>query len=448
MDKAIQIEALSHLETIRKHDLIKIADDNFAGQDWNESKFNYSMSVSDIINFSNRLLEQFETEFNSDVGVFLPNQFTFIEIDGVTGASYLLTRLKEFDTQWQAGDFNELSRTIRWLINYQVELGFWDKSVKKVHHVDTIELKSKQTEIHNLQGRVDALLKEIDTLKQNQVESIQRLNDFQTVKENELQTISNSLNTASNQTAEITQHWQNVTKLSSELNTIYENQKTRINDINGEVEIVKTKYEDLSTEISQNSSTLKKTIADANTAYEYIQSSKSTIEERVEEAKRLLGLSADAALGGKFSVREGKVSKSLFWWRVAVALSVIVAITWSVIVFKCLATQTNLPYLDIVINLVKTAPGFFFMGYIMAQYNKERAIEEEYAFRAAIAETINAYADLLADSDKNENKSRQIMLLDAIKQVYNKPQMYKEPTKSIFSRANVKELSELIKSLK
>ncbi len=141
--------------------------------------------------------------------------------------------------------------------------------------------------------------------------------------------------------------------------------------------------------------------------------------------------------------------KSLIWWRVAVGVSVAVAVAWSVVVFLCLATKTALPYLDIIVNLVKTSPGFILMGYIMAQYNKERAIEEEYAFRAAISETINAYADLLAGQDGKDsvNASRQTMLLDAIKQVYAKPQMHKEADPKSFYKNSSKELLEVLKDL-
>ena len=160
-----------------------------------------------------------------------------------------------------------------------------------------------------------------------------------------------------------------------------------------------------------------------------------------------MGPSADAALGGKFNKRETDVRKSLFWWRIAVVGSVLLAVTWAVIVFLCLATKTNLPYLDILVNLVKTTPGFVLMGYIMAQYNKERAIEEEYAFKAAIAMTINAYANLLQENDSEANKSRQLMLLGAIRQVYAKPQMHKESDPKKFYKDSSKELLEVLKDL-
>ena len=90
------------------------------------------------------------------------------------------------------------------------------------------------------------------------------------------------------------------------------------------------------------------------------------------------------------------------------------------------------------------------MGYIMSQYNKERAIEEEYAFRAAIAETINAYADLLAnqdDSDKS-NDSRQKMLLSAIRQVYAKPVMHKDNISASVYKSQTRELLNVLKRIK
>jgi hypothetical protein len=133
-----------------------------------------------------------------------------------------------------------------------------------------------------------------------------------------------------------------------------------------------------------------------------------------------------------------------------IAGSSAIAVLWAVVVFTCLSAKTENAYLNVLINLIKTGPGFLLMGFVISQYNKERALEEEYAFRAAVAETINAYADLLAgkdNSEKNVNESRQKMLLDAIKQVYAKPQMHKENVSAREYKKATSELMDVLKSI-
>lgn len=70
----------------------------------------------------------------------------------------------------------------------------------------------------------------------------------------------------------------------------------------------------------------------------------------------------------------------------------------------------------IVVNFIKTIPFFFLLYYAIAQYNKERNYQEEYAFKSATALTIKAYADILKTE---ENKDQ--LILRAVYNVYKNP---------------------------
>ncbi len=56
------------------------------------------------------------------------------------------------------------------------------------------------------------------------------------------------------------------------------------------------------------------------------------------------------------------------------------------------------------------------MYYAIAQYNKERNFQEEYAFKSATALTIKAYSDILKD-DKNKDE----LVLKAVFGIYRSP---------------------------
>ena len=65
---------------------------------------------------------------------------------------------------------------------------------------------------------------------------------------------------------------------------------------------------------------------------------------------------------------------------------------------------------------MKSSPFFFLLYYCIAQYNKERNFQEEYAFKSAAALTIKAYADILKD-DKNKDE----LVLKAVYGIYRSP---------------------------
>jgi hypothetical protein len=84
--------------------------------------------------------------------------------------------------------------------------------------------------------------------------------------------------------------------------------------------------------------------------------------------------------------------------------------------------------------------------FAIKQYIRERSYQEEYAFRSAIALTVQAYGDI-AGSKKEE------LISKAVENIYNMPTMMKE-SNGLFSFKTrqlaeiLKELNETIKNVK
>lgn len=404
-----------------------------------------NFNAAQLIQLIQRIISQLKNELNDGLGMLLPQSQNFQNDFGTVN---LESDLANMHTWLSAGDFNSATTRVESLIYYQIINGFWDKARTKTDTSKT-ETEKLLKELNVIQGKLNGFIDRNATLVQNLEKATTDVTVFLESKRQEFTTLTENQNTSTTTLQSINEVLTRATAIEGELKTLLKNQTDSATTAGKNIETNQNDFDTLNIELTTLQKSLTETLDTATTDLKTIVDSKTEVENRITEAKRLLGLSADAALGSKFSLREGKVSKSLIWWRVAVGVSVAVAVAWSVVVFLCLATKTALPYLDIIVNLVKTSPGFILMGYIMAQYNKERAIEEEYAFRSAISETINAYADLLAGQDGKDslNASRQTMLLDAIKQVYAKPQMHKEADPKSFYKNSSKELLEVLKDI-
>jgi hypothetical protein len=404
-----------------------------------------SFNAAQLIQLLQRIISQLKSELNDGLGLILPQSHNF---HNDYGSVNLEVDLSSILTWLQSADFTSVGSRIDSLIYYQVINGFWDKSIIKTEK-SKLDYDKLLRELLVIQGKLNGYIDNNAMLVMNLEKAINDVSTFLELKKQEFTTLTENQNSSTLILQRINDVLTRATAIEGELKTLLKNQSDSAEIVSGNIESNQNDYDTLNLSLITLQKSLTETLNTASVDLKKIVDSKTEINDRISESKRLLGLSADAALGGKFSTREGKVSKSLVWWRVAVATSVLIAIAWSVIVFLFLATKTSLPYLDIIVNLVKTSPGFVLMGYIMSQYNKERAIEEEYAFRAAISETINAYADLLAgyDGPESVNVSRQSMLLDAIKQVYAKPQMHKEADPKNFYKDSSKELLEVLKDL-
>lgn len=404
-----------------------------------------NFNAAQLIQLIHKIMIQLKAELTEGLGIFLPQSQNFQNDFGDVNLERDLSNIYAW---LSSADFNSVSAKVESLIYYQIINGFWDKTIIKVDS-SKAETEKLLKELNVVQGKLNGFIDRNATLVQNLEKATSDVAVFLEAKKKEFTILTENQNSSIATLQSINEVLTKATSIEGELKTLLKNQTDSALTVARNLESNQKDFDTLNTELTNLKILLTESLGAAKINLKIITDSKSQIDERISESKRLLGLSADAALGGKFSLREGKVSKSLIWWRVAVGVSVVIAVVWSLVVFLCLAAKTNFPYLDIIVNLVKTSPGFVLMGYIMAQYNKERAIEEEYAFRAAISETINAYADLLEGQDDKENKniSRQTMLLDAIKQVYSKPVMYKETDPKNFYKDSSKELLEVLKEI-
>jgi hypothetical protein len=451
MNKETIKTILEKIAQIKSVNLLENAFAAFPGEDLENIQATNDFSIANAIRLIDRCMQQFEEAFSNSENQILPLTISVLEVDGSSSSS-LIARLDELLTYAQTKDttFNQIGSSLRWLISYQQMFGIWDKSEKKIHSVDEIKLKEQQKELAALSKKLTEVLKSSEELAISHASNIKQLEDLIRTKNDEFVSLANMVGKANNETSQITQLWEQATRQKGEFDNLINQANQGIANIGSQNTTQKGEFETLKSALDTERLGLVTTIQEAQDSLESIEGSKLEINQRLEEAKRLLGLSGDVALGGKFSQREIAVKGTLTKWLNRIIQSAIIAVIWAVIVFTWFKADTGIAYLDLLVNLVKTSPGFIIMGFIMAQYNKERALEEEYAFRAAVAETINAYADLLEGKDEKDlkNESRQKMLLDAIKQVYAKPQMHKENIKAKTYKESAAELIEILKNIK
>src|SRR5690606_9636661 len=160
-------------------------------------------------------------------------------------------------------------------------------------------------------------------------------------------------------------------------------------DLNVQLGVIKKTYDDyqktsgeLIEQQTEQAAGSKRVMEEAETLYTFLNGKK-------EEINRLLGMAADASLGTKYNDRGEKVGKGLKFWQWAVPISVVAAVIWVIVVFTCLKSTEFDVWVNLAINLLKTSPVFILMGFVFSQYTKERNLQEEWLFKAAVAMTIN-----------------------------------------------------------
>lgn len=399
-----------------------------------------------FIKFFNQAISYLKSELKTDNFYFYPIQPNAQPVASIN----LNSVIDKITNHLESSNISELASPMGQLITYENYFGFWHLSTHKIHSATEKEIKTKAERLDFLNKKLEIEIEKVsEQLTSLNIEK-EKLDKYTEVKKQQLESISSHLTKSSQEVTEISRLWEDSVRLKGEIETTQSQTKESLESIKNQVKSQHEDYDKLKSGIEQKEKEIADNLNGSLNIIQEIKNSEKDVKDRIAEATRLLGLSADAALGGRFSQREIKIRKALFWWRIAIGGSIVLAISWAVVVFINFATKTDLPYLDFLVNVIKTSPGFVLMGFVMAQYNKERTVEEEYAFRAAIAETISAYADLLENQDDADktNDSRQKMLLEAIQQVYSKPEMNKEKIPTSFYKSQTRELLDVLKEIK
>ena len=408
------------------------------------SKININKyNAAEFLFLFNKMISQLEDELENGLGFLLP--FTENYANDF-GAVNLQNDLSNIHSYLYSNQFAPVEPLLDKLIHYQIKNGFWNKSEVKSHPVDLEELKKQKTLIDLNQKALDKNLTVYTELKTNLDATIAGFNVFIYEKKQELTQITTLLSTANTQLTEINTIVSNATNKDTEIDGILKNIRDKVTVVSDSI----TEYETDFTAIKKDNAALKleleTTIAKALEDLKKSKEGIEFIESNREEIVRLTGMAADGALGSKFDQRQIKLESGLTIWKCAIPLMTVLAGAWVVVVFKYLVPDFKDEWVNILVSILKTSPGFILLGFVFSQYKKERNLQEEYAFKSTVAMTLTAYSEMLSNADSDDNNSRQQMLLKSIELVYNQPQIHSVKNETLFS-FNTKDLKETVGTL-
>ena len=375
-----------------------------------------------------RLIIQFRNKMNEDEFEYLPNNYLMYEFNSST--SYVTTYLSSIIQNLVNRNLPEVIHSIKWLISYQVAYGFWKKSETKIHDPKTIDLQKKASEIGLLQSKLEFEISKVQTLENTLANLTKEIEVFYKQKQDELKLISNSHQDVINKNNEVSNVLIQINDLKSQANTTLNS----ISDIKSKsvkfsadseayIKIISDKIESFSDELEKNISGQEIRIKSIDENYLEIKKKKDFIDLKELDIIKLASKASDGALGHTFNTRETKLGKSARLWMYATGAMIIILFTWIFIVFACLGTSYTPEWTNPLFSTLKIVPAFLILVFIAKQYTKERNLEEEYAFKSAIAMTLTAYADEIA---KETDEDRRILIKETIEKIYKSPKITSE----------------------
>ena len=332
---------------------------------------------------------------------------------------------------------------IKPLVYFEMMCGFWDQPKRielgiRESSLKTLEQRAELTMTH-IDAREDKVELLIDQLESKKSEIEKLIN----TKRQELETLKNNQSESNNILKDI----QGASKsATSELSTIETNNK-KVQTILDELETAQRKVEEQiktsNTHITDSKSALDDFNSDAASKIAQIKSDYESVSNNAEEVRKMMGYIADGTLSHSFNKRKDDLSKQITKWFWASMIITILAIAWVCVVFFCLSANTGSEWADILINGIKSSPLFLLLGFSISQYQKERNLMEEYAFRESVAVTLTAYLEQMPEK---EDEDKRKLLISTVEQLYTKPVIANKEYGLL--KFDSKDLSETSKTLK
>jgi hypothetical protein len=364
----------SQLENLKQVDVDECLAVSYPDQDLSDVGVG-SFSGSDFLASLKRMIVQLENALDEN-GLFLP--FTYV--DPEIGSANLEQQLANLHSEIKARSWVNVSNHLLYCIRYQMHFGIWDLSQKRVHAGN--DKKSIQV-LSDLELKLKEAEKNLESLR-NEKES---LAESITEKRSELDEIVNLLASSRSKNEEIDTIHDDVVGKKATLTEILSTQREHLKDIESQV-----------TSVNENDKAIVARLNEIQGLQKKTESHQADIESKRSEIYELTGKAADGSLGGTFQARFEELTKGVnFWLRIGIPVAFVIGALWLFLALFFIKNPDSDFWLSAIYLSGKLVPTILIIAFALKQYSRERSFLEEYAFKSAVAFTVNAYADQLAN---------------------------------------------------
>lgn len=398
-------------------------------------------SISEFYSLTKRMFLQLEVRINQPLmWQMLPATEHFQNDFGACDLHAYCSNLVAYINN---NKYTDAITLLKSLIYYQISNGFWELPKKidlgiKAQDLDKLETRtnliSEQTELKR--SKINALLAEVEALKTS-------LNALKTTKDTEFAEITQNLNTSQAHLSNIQKIEETATASNTIINTLKNTCSTITSDIETKQTALKETQDAIKKQQGESEAELNRITGEATATLTAITTDHQYVEEKKNKVKEMMGYIADGTLSHSFNSRKKDIKEALNWWKWGSFAGAVFMGGWIFVVFLLLPATTDNAIANMLINVAKTSPMIALFWFTLTQYQKERNLLEEYAFREAIAVTLTAYLDQL-EGETDEHKRN--LLTSTVERLYAKPKISSEGV-GIFSFKS-KDLVDLVKEVK
>ncbi len=402
----------------------------------------------DLVKSMDRMFNQLELELKSDSAIFLP------EMNDADGESrYLLADVDECVKAISTRSYDSVRYFLNRLVNYQMRNGFWhqhpvkssdaiDKETKRIFNTSSNAYESAMRlmeELEHTKEKISSISSSVERNASTAASTISKLSSEAAVRLNDIESIYSSAKVYSEE----------VPKIISESSVVLAGLKTNLQEeekiiaemTDKRVEVLKfnklaqDKVDSMLKSLSEELEAAVSAKKNVEEAADLIKAKEEYFSERNKYLDDLIGREVGSSLFETFKQRKNEISSSINFWKWSVLFVTVATLMWVFFLFGN-KDVSAMSWQLVLINTIKSIPVVGLLLFTISQYTKERNFQEEYAFKSAVALTINSYANQL---DDKVNKDKLVM--DSVSAIY------RSPVDNGSTKISSKEVSGVIKDL-
>jgi hypothetical protein len=380
------------------------------------------ISLFEFVSLSKRVFSQFKsTLVDREISMILP----LVYIHPQYGSAQVDGQLQNFISYLNQGNFNTAEGFLLWLVGYQVENGIYAKIQKRQSDSLSSSLNTLSEKLHLIELSIINRQNDVEKSYLNLENTTREIQNLIIQKKDELAQITSNLSTSNTQIAQISEILTRGSEQGARLSTILEHQEK--NSVQAEVKIKEFQelYTVSNTKIDERFKVVESIIIDFTNQVnenqkhlEFVEGKRHFFEERNNYLNDLIGREVGASLFETFKQRKNELYKPVIFWLCGVLIMTLATVFWVYFLFfhQIDIKDINVWWQTFSVNTLKTIPAIFLLFFSINQYRNERNFQEEYAFKSAVALTIDAFSSRLKD-ENNKDK----LIMESVLNLYQTP---------------------------
>lgn len=397
-------------------------------------------SIAELFTMAKRAVSQLKEYLENGNWKIIPSDNISMPLYGNISLRNVVVNISNFLI---SAYYEQAATNIKSLVYFEMQCGFWDQPKR-------IELGIRESSLQALEQRAELTMSHIDS-RENKVKLLidelevrkTEIESLINTKRQELETLKNNQANSNTILVNIENVQKNIFSSHDAIVTLNGKASNIVNELESAQEHIQGQIKTNEDLISQSRKSLDDFNADASDKITQIASDYDEVSSNAEEVRKMMGYIADGTLSHSFNKRKEDLNKQINKWLWISVVVTFIAIGWVCVVFFFLGANTGSEWANILINGIKSSPIFFLLGFAISQYQKERNLMEEYAFRESVAVTLTAYLEQMPNKEDDDKRK---LLISTVEQLYTKPVIANKEYGLL--KLDSKDLSETTKTLK